>query len=267
MTLSIYTLPTTYVHDIFGALPQRYVTIDGVIQGCGIATETYCVAQEKAIHWITKTVEAAARGQRELPRYDEPPPEDVRTFLAKWLEDHCIRQPTEETSVVVTRHYADNGVYLVTPALAEHLPALAEKCMADRVKGLRYKPEWEAWSPSEVTLRDGDAWTFDLKKPEEGLILAGGECGPIDATIFLGHDNYIKAKLRKKAEKIRGYLKTLVSVVKQAAKAYHVERLAFRVLKYTARARARAVLPPRLRPGDNGRGQPYRGRSSQERRS
>ena len=40
MTLSIYTLPTTYVHDIFGALPQRYITIDGVIQGCGIATET-----------------------------------------------------------------------------------------------------------------------------------------------------------------------------------------------------------------------------------
>ena len=154
MTLSIYTLPTTYVHDIFGALPQRYVTIDGVIQGCGIATETYCVAQEKAIHWIVKTVEAAARGKRELPCYDEPPPEDVRTFLTQWLEDHRIRQPTEESSVVVTRHYADNGVYLVTPALAEHLPALAEKCMA--VKGLRYKSEWEAWSPSKVTLRDGE---------------------------------------------------------------------------------------------------------------
>ena len=35
---------------------------------------------------------------------------------------------------------------------------------------------------------------------------------------------------------------TLLSVVKQAAKAYHVERLAFRVLKYTARARARYFL-------------------------
>ena len=33
-----------------------------------------------------------------------------------------------------------------------------------------------------------------------------------------------------------------MSVVKQAAKAYHVERLAFRVLKYTARARAQYFL-------------------------
>ena len=62
-----------------------------------------------------------------------------------------------------------------------------------------------------MTLRNGDLWTFDLKKPEEGLILAGGECGPIDVSIFLGHESYIKAKLRKKAEKIREYLKTLLS--------------------------------------------------------
>ena len=53
-----------------------------------------------------------------------------------------------------------------------------------------------------VTLRDGGTWSFDLKPPEEGLILAGGECGPIDASISLGHENYIKAKLRKKAEKL-----------------------------------------------------------------
>ena len=58
------------------------------------------------------------------------------------------------------------------------------------MKGLKYKDEWEAWSPSRVTLRNGDAWTFDLKKPEEGFILAGGECGPIDVTIFVGNDNY-----------------------------------------------------------------------------
>ena len=88
------------------------------------------------------------------------------------------------------------------PALAENLPALAEKCMA--VKGLKYKDTWEAWSSSQVTLRNGDSWAFDLKKPDEGLILAGGECGPIDVSIFLGHDNYVKAKLRKKSREDQG---------------------------------------------------------------
>ena len=107
---------------------------------------------------------------------------------------------------------------------------------------MRYKSDWEAWSPSKVTLGDGETWTFDLKKPEEGLNLAGGECGPIDAAIFLGHENLIKAKLRKKAEKLRLYLLALLSVVHQAAKAYHVERLAFRVMKMTARARAQYFL-------------------------
>ena len=55
---------------------------------------------------------------------------------------------------------------------------------------MKCKDEWESSSPSRVTLRNGDAWTFDLKKPEEGFILAGGECGPIDVTIFVGNDNY-----------------------------------------------------------------------------
>ena len=79
------------------------------------------------MRWITKIAEATAQGQLDLPCYDEPPPEDVRILLAKWLEEHRIRRPTKESSVVVNRHYADNGAYLVTPALAEHLPALAEK--------------------------------------------------------------------------------------------------------------------------------------------
>ena len=87
------------------------------------------------------------------------------------------------------------------PALAENLPALAEKCMA--VKGLKYKDTWEDWSPSQVAFRNGDSWIFDLKKPDEVLILASGECGPmtpVDVSIFRGHDNCVTAKLRKKRE-------------------------------------------------------------------
>ena len=86
MSLSIYTLPTIYVHDIPGAQPRRYPSIDGVIQGCGIATDAYCISQQKPINWTTKTAEAAARGHAELPHFDEDPPPHVRVFLAGWLE-------------------------------------------------------------------------------------------------------------------------------------------------------------------------------------
>ena len=48
---------------------------------------------------------------------------------------------------------------------------------------------------------------------------------------------------------MRGYLHTLVSVANVAAKAYHAERLAFRVLKDTARSRAQffwRVFSPKI---------------------
>ena len=81
-----------------------------------------------------------------------------------------------------------------------------------------------------------------MMKPHEGLIIAGGECGPIDATLMIGSDSYVKVKLKKKAGKIRGFLQTLTAVPDVAAKAYHAERLAFRVLKETARSRAQGFL-------------------------
>ena len=63
-----------------------------------------------------------------------------------------------------------------------------------------------------------------------------------DVTIIVGNDNCIQTKLKKKAMKIRGYLDTLVSVVEKEARAYHIERLAFRVLKDIARSRAHYFL-------------------------
>ena len=110
------------------------------------------------------------------------------------------------------------------------------------VKGLKYKREWQVWGKTEARLHDGDGWTFDIKKPHEGLILVGGELGPIESSIIIGNDNFVRATLRKKALKIGGFLQTLVSVPKQAAKAYHAERHAFRVLKHTARQRAQYFL-------------------------
>ena len=52
------------------------------------------------------------------------------------------------------------------------------------------------------------------------------------------HEKTLKKQQAQKAEKLRGYLETLVSVIEKAARVYHVERLVFRVLRYTARSRA-----------------------------
>ena len=109
-------------------------------------------------------------------------------------------------------------------------------------KGLACKRRWEVWGRREAQLHSGEDWTFDIKQPGEGAILVGGELGPIDASILFGDESYIREKLKRKAEKIRGYLDTLVSVIHQAAKAYHGERFAFRVLKQTGRQRAQYFL-------------------------
>ena len=104
MSLAIYTLPTIYVHDIKGALPQRYPSIDGVIQVCGIAIQAYCISQQKPIQWITQTAEAAARGQFQLPHFDEEPPEEVHTSLASWLEENRPpKTPSSRTDTMVIK--------------------------------------------------------------------------------------------------------------------------------------------------------------------
>ena len=148
--------------------------------------------------------------------------------MRKSLSENRIAQPTKDSTIVVSRHYADNGTYGLIPQLADKLPELAGPCMAE--KGLTYKATWEAWAPRPMTLHSGDTWKFDVKKPEEGLILFGGELGPIEVSTVIGSDNFVRAKLFEKAEKIRGYSHTLVSVASVAAKAYHAERLAFKVL-------------------------------------
>ena len=38
------------------------------------------------------------------------------------------------------------------------------------VKGLKYKREWEVWARREAQLQSGDEWTFNVRKPHEGLI-------------------------------------------------------------------------------------------------
>ena len=125
-----------------------------------------------------------------------------------WLGAHRLSQPTPVSSVVVHRHYADNGIYGMVEELMQHLPTLAGSCMA--VKGLKYKSQWKVWGKHEVQLQSGDDCTFDIKKLHEGLILVGGELGPIDSSIILGDDNFVKEKLKKKAKRIVGYLRTLV---------------------------------------------------------
>ena len=46
MALTLHTFPTIYVHDIRGAPPVRYGSLDGAIQGCPMGIPGYCISQE-----------------------------------------------------------------------------------------------------------------------------------------------------------------------------------------------------------------------------
>ena len=72
------------------------------------------------------------------------------------------------------------------------------------VKGLKYKREWQVWGKTEALLHSGDGWTFDIKKPHEGLILVGGELGSIESSIIIGNDNFVRETLKKKGIEGRG---------------------------------------------------------------
>ena len=151
--LALYTVPAIYVYDTRGTLPHRYPTVEGVIQGCGVAMNAFCISQEVPITWITEALEAFGRGSSELPQYEQQLPENLRDFITNFIKENQLHEPTTESAIVRHSHLADNGAYGVVPVLANHLLALAAKCM--QVKGLKCKSTWEAWSPAEATLQDG----------------------------------------------------------------------------------------------------------------
>ena len=87
-----------------GRIAAEIPSIDGVIQVCGIAIQAYCISQQKPIQWITQTAEAAARGQFQLPHFDEEPPEEVQTSLASWLEENRPpKTPSSRTDTMVIK--------------------------------------------------------------------------------------------------------------------------------------------------------------------
>ena len=67
------------------------------------------------------------------------------------------------------------------------------------VKGLKYKREWEVWGKREGQLQSGDEWAFEVRKPHAGLILVGGELGPIESSVIFSDDDFVREKLKKKA--------------------------------------------------------------------
>ena len=122
MVISLYTVPTVYVHDVKGAKPRKYPTAKGVIQGCNVGMDAFCISQRKPIEWIGKTAQAAGSGLAELPAFDNEPPATVKGHMQKWLSERRMSQPTSESSVVVHRHYADNGTYGMVAELMQHFP-------------------------------------------------------------------------------------------------------------------------------------------------
>ena len=81
------------------------------------------------------------------------------------------------------------------------------------------------------------------------MVLVGGGVGPLKPTGVLGAESYVRAHLESKVADIKALAKTMLTVSKVAAGAFHAERLLFRVLVKTVRQRvifmARA-FPPEL---------------------
>ena len=86
-------------------------------------------------------MQAAGKGQQQLPQYTHAPPAHIKAQLEGWLAEHRIEEPTSDTANVVTRHYAGNGVFGAVPELVKGLPELAAVCVG--VKGLECKPQWD----------------------------------------------------------------------------------------------------------------------------
>ena len=83
------------------------------------------------------------------------------------------------------------------------------------------------------------------------MVLVWGGVGPLEPTVVLGADSYVQQHLDNKIAEVQALAKTILSVAKVAAGAFHAERLLFRVFVKTVRQRvvflARA-FPPELAP-------------------
>jgi len=84
--------------------------------------DAFCISQRKPVEWIAKTAQAAGRGITDLPAFANEPPATVKSHMQKWLRERRVSQPTPEFSVVVHRHYADNGTYGMVAELMQHFP-------------------------------------------------------------------------------------------------------------------------------------------------
>ena len=244
---SLYTVPTRYLHKTQGKKGDVYMTSRGAIQGCPLGMLAFCVSYTKSATWIQETMQAAGRGEVGLPTYTHTPPPHLRQHLQEWLDAHRVQEPTPCTANVVTRHYADNGVFGAVPELVRGLPELAAGCVG--TKGLQYKAQWEGYSS---TAKENIRADFTIHPPDAGMVLVGGGVGPLEPTVVLGAESYIRAHLENKVAEIQALVKTMLTVSKVAAGAFHAERLLFRVLVKTVRQRvsflARAFPPELAKP-------------------
>ena len=130
------------------------------------------------------------------------------------------------------------------PELVNGLPELAAVCVG--TKGLEYKPQWEGYSSA---VKEGIRPDFTVHPPEAGMVLVGGGVGPLEPSVVLGADSYMREHLNNKVKEIQALVKTMLTVKSVAAGAFHAERLLFRVFVKTVRQRVvflARVFPPEL---------------------
>ena len=154
-------------------------------------------------------MQAAGRGEVGLPTYTHTPPPHLRQHLQEWLDAHRVQEPTPCTANVVTRHYADNGVFGAVPELVRGLPELAAGCVG--TKGLQYKAQWEGYSS---TAKENIRADFTIHPPDAGMVLVGGGVGPLEPTVVLGAESYIRAHSENKVAELQDIAKKLKIEIK-----------------------------------------------------
>ena len=90
------------------------------------------------------------------------------------------------------------------PELVRGLPELAAGCVG--TKGLQYKAQWEGYSS---TAKENIRADFTIHPPDAGMVLVGGGLGPLEPTVVLGAESYIRAHLENKVAEMQALVKTM----------------------------------------------------------
>ena len=247
---------------------EGYVTATGSIQGCPYGMAVFCVGSKRPRRWVRSALEAASAGELSLTPgmsgLGECPVNALRQMSGVLHAELGAREPAArlareggESEVAfrcAQKFYADNGTWLVPPALVPVIPQLAAICFGQA--GLSYKPgHWEAWSPAgqePPRARAAGAPVVRVRSAEEGMIVVGGGLSTCEVSGVLGPQAAAAAYLEGLVERVESIVGLLGHVPAAAAPSHaaprHVLQALVRSVRLKATHAARMFPPAQSRP-------------------